>query len=114
MASLLDDADVLLNASSIDNMPLSLIEAQAAGLPVVSTRSGGIPWIILDGQNGLLVAPDDDEAMARASLRLLGDPELVSRITQAARASCLANYSWRAAESGWLRSYRSMTLVRQQ
>lgn len=112
MAGLLDASDVLLNSSNIDNMPLSLIEAQAAGLPVVSTRSGGIPWIVVDGETGLLVPPDDDEALAAAALRLLDDPVLVSRITEAAREACLTRYTWPAVEAGWVSTYREMTAAR--
>lgn len=108
MGRLLDWADVLLNSPDIDNMPLSLIEAQAAGLPLVSTSSGGIPYIVRDGETGLLVPPDDDAAMAVAALRLLDDPALVSRITRAARESCLAQFTWPAVEARWVRLYRDM------
>lgn len=108
MGRLLDWADVLLNSPDIDNMPLSLIEAQAAGLPLVSTNSGGIPYVVTDGETGLLVPPDDDAAMADAALRLLDDPALVSRITRAARESCLARYTWPAVEARWVSLYREM------
>ena len=108
MANLLDDADILLNSPDIDNMPLSLIEAQAAGLPVVSTSTGGIPYIVKDGETGLLVPPGDDQAMARAALRLLREPGLAARLTSAARASCLEQFSWTAVEEAWLRVYREL------
>lgn len=108
MGRLLDWADVLLNSPDIDNMPLSLIEAQAAGLPLVSTNSGGIPYVVTDGETGLLVPPDDDAAMADAALRLLDDPALVSRISRAARESCLARYTWPAVEARWVSLYREM------
>lgn len=112
MAGLLSDADVLLNSSNIDNMPLSLIEAQAAGVPVVTTRSGGIPWIVEDMETGLLVPPDDDAALAAAALRLLDDPDLVERMTRSARQTCLTRYTWPAVEAGWLTEYRSLVPVR--
>ena len=96
MARLLNDADILLNSPDIDNMPLSLIEAQAAGVPVVSTSTGGIPWIVKDGDTGLLVPPGDHDALARASLRLLEEPGLALRLTRAARAACLERYTWPA------------------
>ena len=105
---LLNDADILLNSPDIDNMPLSLIEAQAAGLPIVSTWTGGIPYIVKDGGTGLLVAPGDHEAMARASMRLLEEPGLALRLTSAARQSCLEQFSWPAVEAAWVRTYREL------
>lgn len=112
MAILLDEADILLNSPDIDNMPLSLIEAQAAGLPIVSTSTGGIPYIVKDGETGLLVPPGDDQAMARAALRLLWEPGLAARLTSAARESCLAQFSWTAVEGAWLRVYRELACHR--
>ncbi len=108
MTSLLNEADILLNSPDIDNMPLSLIEAQAAGLPIVSTWTGGIPYIVTDGETGLLVAPGDSEAMARASVRLLEEPGLALRLTSNARQSCLERFSWSAVEAAWVRTYREL------
>lgn len=108
MTSLLNEADILLNSPDIDNMPLSLIEAQAAGLPIVSTWTGGIPYIVTDGETGLLVPPGDDEAMSRAALRLLEEPGLALRLTRAARKSCLERFSWPAVEAAWVRTYQEL------
>lgn len=111
MAALLDDADVLLNSPDIDNMPLSLIEALAAGLPIVSTRTGGIPWIVEDGVTGLLVAPGDDSAMADAALRLLNERGLAESISRAGRAVCERSYTWAAVEPRWLHAYRDVATM---
>jgi len=108
MGRLLNEADILLNSPDIDNMPLSLIEAQAAGLPVVSTSTGGIPYIVKDGETGLLVPPGDDEAMAAASLRLLEEPGLALGIARAARAACLEQFTWPAVQAAWVRVYREL------
>jgi glycosyltransferase involved in cell wall biosynthesis len=108
MGRLLNEADILLNSSDIDNMPLSLIEAQAAGLPVVSTSAGGIPYIVKDGETGLLVPPGDDDAMARASLRLLDEPGLALRLSRAARVACLERFTWPAVQEAWVRVYREL------
>ena len=108
MGRLLNEADILLNSPDIDNMPLSLIEAQAAGLPVVSTWTGGIPYIVTDGETGLLVPPGDDEAMARAALRLLDEPGLALRLSRAARATCLERFTWPAVQEAWVRVYREL------
>ncbi len=112
MALLLNAADILLNSPDIDNMPLSLIEAQAAGLPIVSTSTGGIPYIVQDGETGLLVPPGDVEGMARASLRLLTEPGLALRLARAARASCIAQFTWPAVQDEWVRVYRDLATSR--
>lgn len=79
-----DSADVFLNTNRIDNMPVSVIEAAASGLPVVATRVGGISDLLTDGENALLVRDDDESAFAEAICRLLRDPALVERLSGAA------------------------------
>jgi glycosyltransferase involved in cell wall biosynthesis len=108
MGGLLDAADILLNSPEIDNMPLSLIEAQAAGLPIVSTSTGGIRYIVQHGESGLLVPPGDDAAMADAAMRLLEEPGLALRLARRARADCLDRFSWHAVQAEWVRFYRDL------
>lgn len=105
MASLYDQADVYLNAPNIDNMPNSVVEAFAAGLPVVTTRAGGIPYIVEDGRTGVLVDCDDHAALATGALRLLGDPDLAAGIADRARADVLSKYTWSAVHREWRRVY---------
>jgi len=69
-------ADIALNPSLADNMPVSVMEALACGLPVISTNVGGIPFMLEDGKTALLVPPKAPEAMANAMLRLINDPAL--------------------------------------
>jgi glycosyltransferase involved in cell wall biosynthesis len=84
--ALLDASDVLLHPSSIDAFPTALLEAMAAGLPVVSTRVGGIPEIVEEGETGTLVdAPPDPAATAAALEPYLADPELRRRAGESAR-----------------------------
>ena len=64
---------------------MSLLEAMAAGCPVVATRAGGIPDLVEDGVNGLLVEPGDRDALALALHRLLVDRDLAARLGRAAR-----------------------------
>lgn len=109
MGRLYDAADIYLNAPDVDNMPTSVLEAFAAGLPVVTTSSGGIPWIVDHERNGLLVATNDDAAMADAALRLLADPALVGSLTAAARADVESKYTWPAVQPQWLTLYRGLT-----
>jgi len=79
-------ADVLLYPTLADNHPLVLLEAAAMELPVVSFAAGGVPEIILHGETGLLVAPDDGPGFLRAAHALLADPALARRLGRAARA----------------------------
>lgn len=76
----------------MDGIPVAMMEAMARGLPVVSTRLTGIPELVRDGENGLLVALEDPEALAGALARLLVDGGLRHRFGQAARATVTAGY----------------------
>lgn len=107
MPELYNSADIFLNGSEIDNMPGSIIEAFASGLPVVTTDAGGIPHILIDKETGMLVRCGDYQAMAECSLRLLADEALVSEMTSRARKEC-GKYQWDAVKNGWLRLYREL------
>jgi glycosyltransferase involved in cell wall biosynthesis len=80
-----DQCDILLNGSHSDNFPGSLMEASAAGLVVVSTNAGGIPFLYQNGENALLVEVGDWQGMAAAVERLLQDQGLASRLAAAGR-----------------------------
>ena len=67
------------------------MEAQARGRPVVASRTGGIPDLVEHGRNGILVDPEDPEALADALVRILRDPEYAARLGEAARRS-IADY----------------------
>ena len=76
MPILYREADIALNPSLADNMPISILEALASGVPVVSTDVGGIPFLVEEGKTALLVPPRDPERMAEAILRILNDESL--------------------------------------
>jgi glycosyltransferase involved in cell wall biosynthesis len=78
-------ADVMALPSRDEGLPLAVLEAMACGRPVVSTPVGGVPEAVIDGETGLLVRPDDSEALAGAVLRILRDNDLASRLGAAAR-----------------------------
>jgi L-malate glycosyltransferase len=105
MLALYDQADAYLNSPNIDNMPNSVVEAFAAGLPVVTTRAGGIPYIVRHEENGLLVDCDDHDALAAATLRLFSEPDLALRLADRARSDVLSNYTWPAVRNGWRCAY---------
>lgn len=93
VAALYQSADLMLNPSRVDNMPNSVLEALAAGLPVVSTRVGGVPYLVRDGVTALLVEAGDARAMAAAVLRVLGDAELAATLVAAGVAE-VQQYTW--------------------
>lgn len=77
--------DIFINTTNVDNMPVSVIEAMALGLPVVSTNVGGVPFLIEDGVDGVLVPPDDLQAFCDAIRRLLMNTDIACEIAQNAR-----------------------------
>ena len=99
-------SDIFLNASRIDNQPLSIIEAFACGLPVVTTDAGGIPDMVTDGKTGFVVPVDDYKALADRALELLSQNTAIQMVQQA-RAEC-ANYTWAVVGEQWLYIYHSL------
>lgn len=87
-------ADVVVLLSRFDASPIVLVEAMAAGKPIVATRVGGIPDIVQDGANGLLVEPGDARAAASAINRILADRALAKRLGQAGKALVREKFQW--------------------
>ncbi len=85
-AALFEDHDLFLNTSRVDNRPVSVVEAAACGLVVVSTDAGGVADLVHDGQSALLVPSGDTTAMADAVARVLGHPALAERLSAGGRA----------------------------
>lgn len=85
VARWLAEEDIFVNTTSVDNTPVSVLEAMACGLCVVSTDAGGLPYVIDHESNGLLVPAGDAEAMTGAIHRLLSDPVLAERLSRHAR-----------------------------
>lgn len=98
--SLLDRADVFINTTNYDNAPRSLLEAMANGVCVVSTNVGGIPWMITNLEDGLLVPPEDELAMVNALKSLLENPEVAMRISQNARRTA-ERHDWSNVIPEW-------------
>lgn len=98
------EADIFVNSSVIDNQPNSVLEALAAGLPVVSTGTGEIATMVRDGESGLIVPPDDPAAMAKAVTTLLENPDHAVALARRARRD-VEQYGWSQARRRWLRAY---------
>jgi L-malate glycosyltransferase len=93
MAQAYRRADIALNPSLVDNMPGSVLEALASGLPVVSTNVGGVPFIVIDEKTALLVSPQSPDAMAEAMLRLMDDTALAKKLVDNGLAE-VQKYNW--------------------
>jgi glycosyltransferase involved in cell wall biosynthesis len=93
MPSLYHRASVALNPSLVDNMPNSVLEALAAGIPVVSTEVGGVPYIVRHEVSALLVPPGNETAMAEAIVCVLKNKSFAKQIA-AAGLEVAARYSW--------------------
>jgi len=102
-----DRAHIFINASRLDNMPVSILEAFAAGTPVVTTAPEGMRHFVEDGRTGLLSEPEDSAALARNVMRVLGDPDLAHLLATNARHQA-ERYSWQVVRERWLDVYRSM------
>lgn len=89
----LQAADIFVLPSEREGLSNALLEAMATGLACVATRVGGTPELVTDGESGLLVAPNDADALAEALLRTIGDAPLRARLGAAARAFVTARYS---------------------
>lgn len=86
-------ASIMLSAPKIDNMPVSLLEAMNAGLLVISSRVGGVPYMIEDGKTGLLFESDNSEDMAAKMIWALEHPQEVNTMILNAQGE-VQKYSW--------------------
>jgi glycosyltransferase involved in cell wall biosynthesis len=89
----LAELDVLVQPSRADNLPLAILEAMAIGLPVVGTRVGGIPELVVDGETGLIVPPEDPAALAAALDSLASSPERRREYGRAGRERAAEHFS---------------------
>jgi len=104
MPALCNEADIFVNSSVVDNQPLSVLEAFAAGLLVVSTGTGDIAAMVRHGETGLIVPAGNPESMAKAVVSLLENPDHALKISQLARGE-VEKYTWPQVREAWRAVY---------
>jgi len=107
MADLYRTAIISLNTSLADNMPNSVLESLASGVPVVSTNVGGVPFLVESESTALLVEPGDAEAMAEAMTRLIEDDALRRTLVRNGQ-EYVREFTWERVGQRWLQSYRAV------
>jgi L-malate glycosyltransferase len=102
-----DKADIFINGSCLDNMPVSILEAFASGTPVITTSPEGMKYLVEDGRTGLLSQVGDATALAANVLRVLRDPALTRHLSSNGWQE-LPKYRWENVREQWLRVYREL------
>lgn len=107
MGPLLAEAAVMINASRVDNMPVSILEAFAVGVPVVTTNAGGIPTFARHGETALVAAVGDVEQLAFHVCAVLRDASLAARLVAGARMEA-ERCGWPALRASWWELYSNL------
>jgi L-malate glycosyltransferase len=102
-----DAADIFINASWLDNMPVSVIEAFGAGTPVVTTSPEAMPYLVEQERTGLLSPVGDEKALAANVIRLLRDPALAAALAKNAHEEA-RKYTWEVVRKQWVQVYREL------
>jgi glycosyltransferase involved in cell wall biosynthesis len=105
---LLHASDIFVLPSLYEGLPLSILEAMSQGLPVVATPVGGIPEVVTQGREGILVPKEDPAALAAAVQRLAGDADLRARLGSAGRQRALSEFSFETMLDRYDRLYRRL------
>jgi glycosyltransferase involved in cell wall biosynthesis len=102
-----DRADIFVNASRLDNMPVSVLEAYASGTPVITTAPEGMRHLVEHERTGLLSEPGDPDALAGNVIRVLRDRQLALRLSSGGQEQ-LRQYRWEVVHGQWLSIYRAL------
>ena len=94
------DHNLFINTTTVDNMPVSVIEAMALGFPIVSTNVGGMPYLMQQGKQGLLVQSANVDAMADAIISLFQEPERLQQMSQNSRQTA-TQFDWQVVKHLW-------------
>jgi len=107
VARLYQEADIMLNPTTVDNMPNSVLEAMASRVAIITTNVGGIPYIVADYKTALLVAVNDVDAMAAKIMELLNDKKLHEKLVSNGMLE-VQQYSWEHIKKQWLGLYQML------
>lgn len=102
-------AGLFVLSSQTEGIPLTLLEAMARGLPVVATRVGGVPEVVVEGETGLMVPPSDSEALAAGIRRVLADPGLGEQLGRAGRRRAEQRFDIRRMVGDYEAEYRELS-----
>jgi glycosyltransferase involved in cell wall biosynthesis len=108
--ALLSHATVFLNTSDREGLPISVLEAAAAGVPIVASAVGGTPKIVQNGHTGLLISPGSPESAAKAVQSLLEEPQLAHQLATEARKLVYQKYSLEDNANNWMLLYDDILL----
>jgi glycogen(starch) synthase len=106
---LIEGTDIVLMPSRREGLPVAAIEAAHMARPVVASRVGGLPEVVIDGETGMLVEPDDPSALAAAMTILLEDPAAAERLGRAARCRAREQFEWNRHVAAFDVLYRTLT-----
>jgi glycosyltransferase involved in cell wall biosynthesis len=104
-------ADIFVNPSTVEGLPVAILEAMALGRPVVAAAAGGVPGIVKDGVTGILVEPNEPAALAAGIERLISDPLLAKRLGEAAQGMVMNEYGLEPMVRATEEVYRQVTGV---
>jgi glycosyltransferase involved in cell wall biosynthesis len=104
--------DIVVLPSLVESMPMCLLEAMAAGRPVIATRVGAVPELVVPEQTGLLLDPGDVDGLARAIAGLLANPQLAYRLGENGRAYVAQHFSAQAMAGNYIEQYESVLASR--
>ncbi len=101
------EADIMLNPTTVDNMPNSVLEALASGLPVITTNVGGIPYIVEHEETAIMVPVGDDKEMAKQIIRLYKDEAIRQQLVKNGLKE-VAQYGWPEVKQSWIGTYEEL------
>ncbi len=112
MIKLYQNSSLFILPSYHEGLPTVLLEAMSCGLPIIATDVRGNRELISDGENGLLIPPNDPKKMAETIINLLEDEKLIERLGKNARKTIIENYTWDKVYNNFLKCYESVAKVK--
>ena len=109
MPALYQSADVMLNPSRVDNMPNSILEALASGVPVVTTNVGGIPYMVEHNKTALLVDPQQPSVMSKAIRQVIEDDQCHQNLVKSG-LDLVKQFAWSEVSQHWISLYKKLAI----